>query len=184
VTASAPAAAAPPPGTPGPPSGPAVSESCPLCGTQLPPDQDWCLRCGAAARTRLAAAPTWRGPLLAIALVAALALGALTAALIKLAADSGPPPTPSTATVTTTVTTTSSSSLLTTGTGSTAAGAVAAPGTSTSASRSLTGTTGAATSGAPGTKVTTSSNPAVVGGLKLPSVKSRKRRHSPVIVTP
>ncbi|HXP37256.1 MAG TPA: hypothetical protein VN817_05775, partial [Solirubrobacteraceae bacterium] len=56
-------------------------EACPLCGAPLNPDQDWCLRCGAAARTRLAATPNWKGPIAAIAVVAVLALGVLAAAL-------------------------------------------------------------------------------------------------------
>ncbi len=74
-------------------------EGCPLCGFPLRPEQDWCLSCGAAARTRLAAAPGWRAPLIGLGLVIVLALGALTAALVELA---GAPPasTPVTRTVT------------------------------------------------------------------------------------
>jgi hypothetical protein len=83
-----------------PPSRPA-GESCPLCSAPLAWNQEWCLRCGAAARTRLAATPNWKTPVAIISVVAALALGVLAAALVKLAGDSGPPPTPSTATVTT-----------------------------------------------------------------------------------
>jgi hypothetical protein len=63
----------------------AVRESCPLCGTPLRAGQEWCLSCGAAARTRLAATPRWRGPLLALSLVMVLAVGVLTAALVSLA---------------------------------------------------------------------------------------------------
>lgn len=62
---------------------------CPLCGGPLHPEQEWCLRCGAAARTRLAAAPNWRGPAIAIALIIAISLGVLAASLIKLAGESG-----------------------------------------------------------------------------------------------
>jgi hypothetical protein len=62
-----------------------AGESCPLCGTPLRPEQAWCLSCGAAARTRLAATPGWRAPLIALGLVIVLALGALTAALVSLA---------------------------------------------------------------------------------------------------
>lgn len=74
---------------------PAVGEprrggSCPLCDGPLRPDQEWCLRCGAAARTRLAAAPNWRVPAAVLAAVAALSLGVLAAALVKLAGDSSP----------------------------------------------------------------------------------------------
>ncbi len=75
-------------------------EGCPLCGTPLRPGQEWCLNCGAAARTRLAAAPNWRAPLVALLLIAVLALGVLAAALVKLAGDSGPAPAATTRTVT------------------------------------------------------------------------------------
>jgi hypothetical protein len=82
-------------------SRPAVIEACPLCGAPLDPRQDWCLSCGAAARTRLAATPNWKGPVAAIAVVAVLALGVLAAALVKLAGDSGSGSAPVTSTVTT-----------------------------------------------------------------------------------
>lgn len=59
-------------------------ERCPLCGAPLAPEQDWCLSCGAAARTRLAATPNWRAPLIALGLAIVLALGALIAALVVL----------------------------------------------------------------------------------------------------
>jgi hypothetical protein len=64
-------------------------DPCPLCGAPLHPDQDWCLRCGAAARTRLVASSSWKGPIIAVAVVAALALAVLAAALVKLAGNSG-----------------------------------------------------------------------------------------------
>jgi hypothetical protein len=74
-------------------------DRCPLCGGALDPEQEWCLRCGAAARTRLASSPSWRTPLVAAALVGVLALGALTAALVKLVGDSGSTAPPITTTV-------------------------------------------------------------------------------------
>ncbi len=99
MSAQAPATQAPSvqaaPGVQSPP------EACPLCGAPLAPDQEWCLSCGAAARTRLAAAPGWKGPIVAIATVAVLALGVLAAALVKLAGDSGPAPVAVTRTITT-----------------------------------------------------------------------------------
>jgi hypothetical protein len=67
---------------------PLAAETCPLCGQPLEPDQDWCLRCGGAARTRLASPPRWRGPVIAVAVVIALALGVLAAALVSLAGSS------------------------------------------------------------------------------------------------
>jgi len=96
------AASQAPPGRPPAPSRPAVTEACPLCGAPLDPRQDWCLSCGAAARTRLAATPNWKAPVASIALVAVLALGVLAAALVKLAGGSGSGATPATTTVTTT----------------------------------------------------------------------------------
>jgi hypothetical protein len=53
-------------------------------------DQEWCLRCGAAARTRLAAAPNWRVPIAAAVAVIVLSLGVLAAALVDLAGSSSP----------------------------------------------------------------------------------------------
>ena len=63
---------------------PAV-EGCPLCGTPLRAEQEWCLSCGAAARTRLAAIPRWRAPLVLLGVAIVLALGVLAAALVSLA---------------------------------------------------------------------------------------------------
>ncbi len=60
-------------------------EACPLCGTPLHQEQEWCLHCGAAARTRLAASPSWKGLIATLAVVVALSLGVLAAALVKLA---------------------------------------------------------------------------------------------------
>ena len=105
MTVAAPAerpdgAPASPPQSTGP-ARPAVIEACPLCGAPLDPRQDWCLSCGAAARTRLAATPNWKGPVATIAVVAVLALGVLAAALVKLAGGSDSSSAPVTSTVTT-----------------------------------------------------------------------------------
>lgn len=65
-----------------------AGEACPLCGAPLDAEQEWCLRCGAAARTRLAPSSNWRAPIIALAVVATLSLGVLAAALVKLAGGS------------------------------------------------------------------------------------------------
>jgi hypothetical protein len=83
------------------PAAPRPLEACPLCGAPLQPAQEWCLQCGAAARTRLAAAPNWRLPTALIAVLAALSLGVIAAALVKLAGETGPGPAPTTTTITT-----------------------------------------------------------------------------------
>jgi hypothetical protein len=64
---------------------PVVQEVCPLCSTPLRPEQDWCLRCGTGARTRLAAPPRWKGLVVALVLVVVVSLGVLAAALVTLA---------------------------------------------------------------------------------------------------
>jgi hypothetical protein len=48
------------------------------------------MRCGAAARTRLAATPNWRVPIAAGVAVIVLSLGVLAAALVDLAGSSSP----------------------------------------------------------------------------------------------
>jgi predicted amidophosphoribosyltransferase len=60
-------------------------EVCPLCGGALRRDQDWCLRCGAAARTRLAAPPKWKLLVVSLVSLAVLALAVLVVALVTLA---------------------------------------------------------------------------------------------------
>lgn len=60
-------------------------EVCPLCGGGVRPEQDWCLRCGAAARTRLAAPPKWKPLAFALLALIVLSLAVLIAALAKLA---------------------------------------------------------------------------------------------------
>jgi hypothetical protein len=66
-------------------SGISAREQCPLCGVPLQTEQDWCLTCGAGARTRLAAQPKWKGLVIALALVVVISIGVLAAALVKLA---------------------------------------------------------------------------------------------------
>lgn len=60
-------------------------ERCPLCGSALHASQDWCLACGAAARTRLAATPRWWLPVTLFAAIVIVSLGVLIASLVKLA---------------------------------------------------------------------------------------------------
>ncbi len=68
-----------------PEAAPVLHEVCPLCAAPLGHDQDWCLRCGTGARTRLAAPPKWKGLAVSFVLVVVLSLGVLAAALVKLA---------------------------------------------------------------------------------------------------
>ncbi|WP_354697848.1 hypothetical protein DSM112329_03498 [Paraconexibacter sp. AEG42_29] len=69
------AVSTPPADTTAAPSPPDGSISCPRCQSVVIRGQDWCLVCGAPARTRLAAAPNWRLPVAAVG-------GLLTAAVV------------------------------------------------------------------------------------------------------
>jgi predicted amidophosphoribosyltransferase len=62
-----------------------AQEACPLCSAPLKAEQSWCLRCGAAARTRLAAQPKWKALVVALVVIVVVALGVLAAALVTLA---------------------------------------------------------------------------------------------------
>jgi uncharacterized paraquat-inducible protein A len=64
--------------------------ACPRCGAAVAPEQEWCLRCGAAARTRLVPTPNWRAPLMVLALIAVLAAIALALAFVELTNDNEP----------------------------------------------------------------------------------------------
>jgi hypothetical protein len=58
--------------------------ACPRCGAPLRTDQDWCLECGAAARTRIARTPAWRAPVFAVVFVIALSGAAAAFAFVRL----------------------------------------------------------------------------------------------------
>jgi peptidylprolyl isomerase len=126
-------------------------EACPLCGTPLRPEQEWCLHCGAAARTRLATSSNWRAPIIAVAAVVALSLGVLAASLVALAGESGSR-TPATTTVTT-------------------APAAGTPTTATTTSAAATPTTSAPNATTPGAATPTTSAPnATTPGATTPAV--------------
>jgi septal ring-binding cell division protein DamX len=65
----------------------APDPSCERCGNPLAPDQEWCLECGAAVRTRIEGAPDWRVPVAVVGGVIVLALAGVACALIKLSSD-------------------------------------------------------------------------------------------------
>jgi hypothetical protein len=64
--------------------------TCPRCGSPLAAEQDWCLDCGAAARTRLVPAPNWRAPVALLAALLLVAVLALAAAFVALTRDDEP----------------------------------------------------------------------------------------------
>jgi len=61
---------------------------CPRCGTPLREEQDWCLNCGAAATSRVAASTGWRTPISIVAAVLALAFAGLVIAFLAVSDDS------------------------------------------------------------------------------------------------
>jgi hypothetical protein len=154
---------------PGPPAG----ETCPLCSSPLRAEQEWCLRCGAAARTRLASTPGWRTPLVALGLTIVLALGVLTAALVKLA---GGPGTTAATTITRTVTapvaTTPAPGTTTPGAATTTPGAQAPGATAPGGAATRTTTAGA------GRTVTTPSGRTITTppGVTTPSILLPQRK--------
>jgi hypothetical protein len=75
-----------------PPGAPYVPGSipCPRCASTVGPDQEWCLSCGAPARTRLVPTPNWRAPVALLALVLVLAGIVLALAFVSLTNDKEP----------------------------------------------------------------------------------------------
>ena len=60
---------------------------CPRCSANLAPEQDWCLECGAPARTRLAPTPNWQLPTVAIGAIVLLAAALFAFAFVRLTGD-------------------------------------------------------------------------------------------------
>lgn len=138
---------------------PPGSIRCPRCSATVGPDQDWCLECGAPARTRLAPTPNWQLPTVAIGAIVLLAGALLAFAFVELTGDDGatagttptavvqtaPPPAvlpPPVVTPTATTTTPAGPAVPTTVPGQTAT--VPAPA-ATTPTTATTGATGAAT---------------------------------------
>jgi hypothetical protein len=78
---------------------------CPRCGSALRPDQDWCLDCGYAARTRIHPPPGWRAPIVATFLLTALLAAAIAFGLAALLDEEQTRPAASTVTTATAPTT-------------------------------------------------------------------------------
>ncbi len=69
---------------------PVGTTTCPRCAASIAPEQDWCLVCGAAARTRLARAPNWKLPVAVLVAIVAAAVVALALAFVALTDSPGP----------------------------------------------------------------------------------------------
>ena len=161
-------------GTPEPPRpGPAT---CPRCGAPLGEDQDWCLECGAPARTRLAPTPNWHIPAALLAVIVALAGAALAVAFVALTRDAPgapattaapapaegtPPVVPTTPAVTSSVATTPPTGTTTVPSTSTEIPPVTVPGQTTPVP---TGTTPPVTGTTPPATGTTSTSPSPMTG--------------------
>lgn len=66
--------------------GPAPA-TCPRCGSPLAPGQDWCLECGEAVTTEIAAKPGWKLPAAIVATVVALGAAVLVLGFLELSDD-------------------------------------------------------------------------------------------------
>ena len=73
--------------TPAPAEPVAEPRRCPRCGSALAPGQEWCLECGAEVGLMIASPPSWRGPVLLVGALLAVAVIALVLALVELAGD-------------------------------------------------------------------------------------------------
>ncbi len=67
-----------------------VGPRCPRCGHGLREDQEWCLHCGSAVRTRVATTPSWRLPLALLAGLATLIALGLVLVVLQAADDADP----------------------------------------------------------------------------------------------
>jgi hypothetical protein len=88
----------PVPGQPQPSAPDLETIPCPRCSAPVRGDQDWCLECGAPARTRLAQTPNWRLPTVAIGAIVLLAGALLAFAFVKLTSDDNAAPAAATST--------------------------------------------------------------------------------------
>jgi hypothetical protein len=75
-----------------PPTGAPAADAiaCPRCAAPVGPAQDWCLACGAGARTRLVPTPNWHVPVAVLALVAVVAGVVLVLAFASLTSHREP----------------------------------------------------------------------------------------------
>ena len=72
---------------PPPPPPPPPAATCPNCGAPVGLDQDWCLNCGQALTTQVAAAGGWRTPIAIVAAVLLIAAAALVFAFVQLSGE-------------------------------------------------------------------------------------------------
>ncbi|UTI66968.1 hypothetical protein NBH00_12340 [Paraconexibacter antarcticus] len=149
-----------------PPLPPPGTIPCPRCQALVGPQQDWCLSCGAPARTRLAPAPNWKLPLAIAGSLMALAAIVLVVAFVALT-NSSDPATGTTITTSTTV----PPAATTPGVTTTPGGGTTVPGTSTAAPApgATTATPPAATPPATTTNPATSTVPGLSGTTTAPA---------------
>jgi hypothetical protein len=76
-----------PPPAPATPPEDEAPRRCPRCGSELTPQQEWCLACGADVGTTIASAPGWRGPVALVVGLLVIAVIAVLLALVELAGD-------------------------------------------------------------------------------------------------
>jgi len=166
-------ASAPTTGADGASTAPPAAEACPLCGAPLQPEQEWCLSCGAAARTRLANAPAWGAPIIAMAIVATLSLGVLAAALVTLAGKSSSSTTPTVATVTAAATAAAPAQTATpTAATPTTPAAGATAGTGATSATGATASTGATSSSGVTAPAATTPGAATPGSASAPTARA------------
>jgi hypothetical protein len=151
---------------------------CPRCGGALQHDQDWCMECGLAARTRVHPPPGWRLPIAATLLVALLVAAGIAFGLAAIFDKKHPAP--AAATVTAPATAPAATAPATTPTlpgattPTTTTGASTAPGAATTPTSTVTPATvvpSPRTPGATTPRTTTPQRVITVGGhpITIPS---------------
>jgi hypothetical protein len=145
---------------------PTDGTACPRCGAHVADNQDWCLSCGDAARTRLVPTPNWRLPIAIAGSVCALALLVIAISFLQLTRDDAPVATTAPAATTATTapppattappaTTTAPPAATTTVPGATTPGATTPGATTPGATTPGATTPGATTPTVPGQTTTT-----------------------------
>lgn len=153
---------------------------CPQCGGEIGDEQEWCLRCGRGARTRVLRARHWRVPIVLAGVLVALSGAGLAVLFVALSGGDAKVVTSGELTTTVTVTTAAPGATAPPATAPTAPPATTptSPGASTPGTPTAPTTPPAATPTAPPAATTPaapstgSTTPPATGGTKPPATTS------------
>lgn len=150
---------------------PEAAFRCPQCGGEIGEEQEWCLRCGRGARTRVLRARHWRVPIVLAGVLVALAGAGLAVLFVALSGENQKAVTSGELTTTVTITTAAPSAAAppaATPTVPPATTTPTAPGTSAPATPAPTTSTTPPTASTPTASPKGSTTPPATGGTKTP----------------